>query len=89
MAGFDVNSDIESDSDSVLELDISLYGAICPFVFEPQHCSFSSSIRPFLRSLARSQFFRFFVHSFVNFPASLFFPTFGLTTMVSNEICSF
>lgn len=31
MAGFDVNSDIESDSDSVLELDVSSDGVIRPF----------------------------------------------------------
>ena len=39
MVGIDVNNDIESDSDSVFELDFSSDGAIRPFMFEPQHSS--------------------------------------------------
>ena len=41
MAGIDINSDIESDSDSVLEINITSDGAIRPFMFEPQHGSSS------------------------------------------------
>ena len=39
MAGINVNNDIESDSNSVFELDFSSDGAIRPFMFEPQHGS--------------------------------------------------
>ena len=41
MAGIDINSDIESDSDSVLEINITSDVAIRPFMFEPQHGSSS------------------------------------------------
>ena len=84
MAGVDV---IICDSDSVLEPDISSDGAIRPFMFAPQRGSFD---RPFALSCVRwlvRFFFGLFVH-IRSFPTS-FFSTFGLTTLVRNEICSF
>ena len=41
MAENDVNSDIDSENDSILGLDISSDGTIRPFMFEPQHGSSS------------------------------------------------
>ena len=55
MAGTDVNNDTESDSDSVLKLDISSDGAIRPFMFGPQQGSSSGEEVDFSISQDQSQ----------------------------------